>query len=168
MSIFTILLWSVLISLTFSDFYNSYFDRWYVITLIFCYVPLFFAAIFFLSWLAASSKNQHQDLKRLPSASILAIISILLAQVTLVVYIMKFYKYDYVYTGYQPWDENDAKYIKQTKLSYIAISSGVSIVLISIYGYVCYQTVEAGNRYVEQPKMMDEDLEEDEMEKMMG
>ena len=171
--IFTILLWLVLISLTISDFYNSYFERWYVITLVFCYVPLFTAAIIFLAWLCASKENQEQDLKRLPCASILAIISILLAQVALVVYILKFYKYDYVYTGYQPWDENDAKYIKQTKLSYIAISSSVSVVLISIYGYVCYQSVEAGNKYVTQPKMMNDDemekmMGDDEMEKMMG
>ena len=136
--VFTIILWLILICLTISDYYNSYFDSWYVTILVLCYVPLLAAAIMFLSWLSSSPESQHQELKRLPCAAILAIISILLAQVTLVVYILKFYKYDYVYTGYQPWDENDAKYIKQTKLSYIAISSAISVVLISFYGYVCY------------------------------
>jgi hypothetical protein len=89
----------------------------------------------------------------------------LLAEVTLVVYVLKFYHYDYVYTGYQPWDENDAKYIKQTKLSYIAISSAVSAVLIGIYGYLCYQAVQASNKYVEfKPQMMNKEEEEQMMD----
>ena len=55
--VFTILLWLTLISLTISDYYNSYFDRWYVTALVFCYVPLFAAALMFLAWLCASPET---------------------------------------------------------------------------------------------------------------
>ena len=60
---------------------------------------------------------------------------------------MKFYKYDYVYTGYQSWDDNDAKFIKQTKISYIGISSAITFGLILIYSYILYESVMVNEKY---------------------
>jgi hypothetical protein len=54
----------------------------------------------------------------------------------LTIYICFLYKYDSVYTGFEPVSEDsDSRYIKQPKLEYILISAIVTVLLLLIYTY---------------------------------
>ena len=53
----TVILWLLLFFLTLADFYNEYFDWWYVAIMMAFYIPLLVSSVLFLSWMSSSIKS---------------------------------------------------------------------------------------------------------------
>ena len=90
----------MLITLALMEFYNDYFDWWYVAVLIILYTPLLIAVYFFLMWLSASKRDKVTAIDKLPLACWLIITSLVLTELWLIIYIVYLYKYQEVYTGF--------------------------------------------------------------------
>ena len=136
-----------------SNYYNEYFDWWFVTAMIAIYTPLFVSVILFLIYLSSTVESQKSDLKWLKLASWIAIAVLILGFIWLTIYICFLYKYEFVYTGFGNYN---AHYIKQPKKEYLIISGVVTILLSSIYVYTLvltkrllqnYQELEIGQNF---------------------
>ena len=107
--LFTVILLVCYWFFTLSDFMNEYFDWWYVVIMLILYIPLFVAVILLFNFFFCKRDTEGHR-KKLVLAMWLAVISIALTTVWTCIYICCFYKYEFVYTGSHPWDED--QYIK--------------------------------------------------------
>lgn len=57
MGVFSILLALFLFILTLMDYYNDYFDWWYVTVMLILYAPLFVTVLLFMMWMAAKDEE---------------------------------------------------------------------------------------------------------------
>mgnify|MGYP006126264227 CR=1 FL=1 len=115
-SVFTMILWSFLLILEIADFYNDYFEWWYVAGMIAIYSPLFVSVCIFMVYLSSTIESQKSDLTWLILGSWIAIGVLTAGFIWLVIYICFLYKYDFVYTGFEHYNRSNSRYIKQPKL----------------------------------------------------
>ena len=94
------------------DFYNDFFDWWYVLVILILYIPLLVTVYFVFIWMSASKEEKITAVNDLPCACWLAILSLCLAEWWLIIYIIWIYKPKDVYTGYQTVEDNPNGYIK--------------------------------------------------------
>lgn len=138
---------------------NEYFDWWYVTIMLVLYIPLFVGAVMFFNYFFCANTEGHR--KNLTLALWLAIISLVLTTIWMCIYICCFYKYEKVYTGSHPWNED--QYIKQSKKNYVVIGIVTSCVIIILYLYFVFFVMAMNQAYAEW--YGEETTEEDEEEK---
>ena len=107
--LFTVILLVCYWFFTLSDFMNEYFDRWYVVIMLILYIPLFAAVILIFNFFFCKRDTEGHR-KKLVLAMWLAVLSIALTVIWTCIYICCLYKYEFVYTGSHPWNED--QYIK--------------------------------------------------------
>ena len=147
---------------TLSDYMNEYFDWWYVTIMLALYIPLFVAVILFFNFFFCK-KEQESHRKKLVLACWLAVISLALTMIWTLVYICTLYKYEFVYTGSRPWNED--QYIKQSKKNYAVITIVIGMVLILTILYMLFFIMAVNKKYAEY--YGDEGEDEEEKEPMM-
>ena len=167
-AVFTILLWLFLNILALMELYNDYFDWWYVLILMIFYIPLIITVYYNLVWIQASKEDKIKAVNNLPCGCWLAIISITLAELWLIIYIVFFYKFHDVYTGFQPVQENP-NYVVQTKKAYIFYSLFFTFVLCFFFAYLGCITFNVGKRYREHKEQVEkmENQNDDEQQPMI-
>ena len=98
--LFIIFLWLLLNTLALMDLYNDYLDWWYVAVMMILYLPLLGTVYYTLAWMTASSDDKITAVNDFPCGCWLAILSLCLAELWLIIYIVYLYKHKDVYTGY--------------------------------------------------------------------
>jgi cytochrome bd-type quinol oxidase subunit 1 len=140
---------------------NEYFEWWYVTIMLVLYIPLFVAAILFFNFFFCKrEKESHR--KRLVLACWLAIISLVLTMIWTLVYICCLYKYEFVYTGSRPWNED--QYIKQSKKNYAVLTIVIGTVFVLIFLYFLFFIMAINKKYAE---YYGDEEDEEEKEPMM-
>ena len=123
--------------MTLSQYMNEYFDWWYVTVMLVLWLPLAVAALLFFNYFLCADTEAARN--NLPLACWLAIASLILTSLWTCIYICCFYKYDHVYTGSHPWNED--QYIMQSKKNYVVIGLVTAVILLIFFLYFLFFTM---------------------------
>lgn len=142
------------------DFGNAYFDASYHIINMILYIPIFIAIVFFMMFWANDSKATR---KNLWIGMLLVLAAVILLCFWAIIYICAMYRYNYVYLGSGPMEDNNivatkySNYMDEEKGGFILAECFWALIEGSLFLYFFFVTLK-----YEQTWLPEEPVKEDE------